>query len=121
MFNPDPLRRSCEAAEENLPNDDTIQSHPGHVTSGEAGGKSENVEFARQMLRKYPEACSRATEIAQWLQKLPSVAVRCFCDACISRTLCPPPLMSPLQRLSTRCTAHIEWLVEGHSVHPGSA
>lgn len=76
MFNPDPLRRSCQAAEEKLPDDDTIQSHSGHVTAGEAEGKMENVEFVRQMLRKYLGVAGKSNEIALWLNKGRHITVR---------------------------------------------
>ena len=76
MFSPDPLRRSCQAAEEKLPDDDTIQSHSGHVTAGEPEGRTENVEFVRQMLRKYPDACGKSKDFVRWLTEGRHIAVR---------------------------------------------
>ena len=42
---------------------------------GEAEGKPENVDFIRQMLRKYPEAAVKSKEVIRWLATSPGVQV----------------------------------------------
>lgn len=47
----------------------------GHLHRGEAEGKPENVDFIRQMLRKYPEAAVKSKEVIRWLATSPGVQV----------------------------------------------